>query len=171
RSPQPSPSCRIRSPLPRALALALGHGAASESDGEDEGVVDRSGGDRGGRLGGGGVQVEDQGVRQGWEWRGSVYCCNETVSEYLHAYRFENLFSKPNAPVAHAVGFWDYQSFITAAALYEPLGFGTTGDKQTKMKEVAAFLGHVGSKTSCAYGVVTGGPLAWGLCIYATTMK
>ncbi|URE27313.1 Chitinase class I [Musa troglodytarum] len=77
-----------------------------------------------------------------WECSGSVYCCNETV------YQFENLFSKRNAPVAHAVGFWDYQSFITAAALYEPLGFGTTGDKQTKMKEVAAFLGHVGSNTS-----------------------
>ncbi|URE39422.1 Chitinase class I [Musa troglodytarum] len=92
-----------------------------------------------------------------WECSGSVYCCNETV------YQFENLFSKRNAPVAHAVGFWDYQSFVTAAALYEPLGFGTTGDKQTKMKEVAAFLGHVGSNTSCGYGVVTGGPLAWGL--------
>ncbi|CAL9133749.1 unnamed protein product, partial [Musa textilis] len=51
-------------PLPRAPALALGHGAASESDGEVEGVVDSSGGDRGGRRGGGGVQVEDQGVRQ-----------------------------------------------------------------------------------------------------------
>ncbi|KAE8731031.1 Chitinase-like protein 1 [Hibiscus syriacus] len=36
--------------------------------------------------------------------------------------------------------------------------------KLMSMKEVAAFLGHVGSKTSCGYGVATGGPLAWGLC-------
>jgi len=66
--------------------------------------------------------------------------------------------------VAHAVGFWDFRSFITAAALYQPQGFGTTGGKLMQMEEVAAFLGHVGSKTSCGYGVATGGPLAYGLC-------
>ncbi|XP_074591962.1 chitinase-like protein 1 [Curcuma longa] len=101
---------------------------------------------------------------KGWECSGSIYCCNETITDYFQVYQFENLFSKRNAPVSHAVGFWDYQSFIAAAALFEPLGFGTTGDKFTKMREVSAFLGHVGSKTSCGYGVATGGPLAWGLC-------
>ncbi|URE12763.1 Chitinase class I [Musa troglodytarum] len=101
---------------------------------------------------------------RGWECSGSIYCCNETISEYFVVYQFENLFSKRNAPVAHAVGFWDYHSFIIAASVYEPLGFGTAGDRQTKMKEVAGFLGHVGSKTSCGYGVAIGGPLAWGLC-------
>ncbi|KAK4773158.1 hypothetical protein SAY87_028177 [Trapa incisa] len=102
---------------------------------------------------------------KGWECKvPSVYCCNQTISDYFQSYQFENLFPKRNAPVAHAVDFWDYHSFITAAAEYQPLGFGTTGGKLTSMKEVAAFLGHVGSKTSCGYGVATGGPLAWGLC-------
>ncbi|KAI8012570.1 Chitinase-like protein 1 [Camellia lanceoleosa] len=102
---------------------------------------------------------------QGWECQGwSKYCCNQTISNFFQTYQFENLFSKRNAPVAHAVGFWDYKSFITAAAVYQPLGFGTTGGKQMGMLEVAAFLGHVGSKTSCGYGVATGGPMAWGLC-------
>ncbi|CAA7407469.1 unnamed protein product [Spirodela intermedia] len=102
---------------------------------------------------------------KGWECRGpSVYCCNATIMDLFQVYQFENLFSKRNAPVAHAIGFWDYQAFITAAALFEPLGFGTTGGKQMQMKEIAAFFGHVGSKTSCGYGVATGGPLAWGLC-------
>ncbi|KAL3498031.1 hypothetical protein ACH5RR_040763 [Cinchona calisaya] len=36
--------------------------------------------------------------------------------------------------------------------------------RNSPMKEISAFLGHVGSKTSCGYGVATGGPLAWGLC-------
>ncbi|KAL2507277.1 Chitinase-like protein 1 [Forsythia ovata] len=100
---------------------------------------------------------------RGWECKGlSIYCCNMTISEYFQTYQFENLFAKRNTPVAHAVGFWDYHSFITAAALYQPHGFGTTGGKLTQMKEVAAFLGHVGSKTNCGYGVATGGPLAWG---------
>ncbi|XP_010069371.2 chitinase-like protein 1 [Eucalyptus grandis] len=104
-------------------------------------------------------------MKTGWEcntW--SKYCCNETISDIFQTYQFENLFSKRNSPVAHAVGFWDYQSFILSAALYEPLGFGTTGNTTMQMMEVAAFLGHVGAKTSCGYGVATGGPLAWGLC-------
>ncbi|KAM6545054.1 hypothetical protein CsatB_025790 [Cannabis sativa] len=102
---------------------------------------------------------------KGWECKvWSEYCCNQTISDYFQSYQFENLFSKRNSPVAHAVGFWDYHSFITASADYQHLGFGTTGTKHTAMKEVAAFLGHVGSKTSCGYGVATGGPLAWGLC-------
>lgn len=102
---------------------------------------------------------------KGWECKvWSAYCCNHTISDFFQSYQFENLFSKRNSPVAHAVGFWDYHSFITASAKYQHLGFGTTGGKLMGMKEVAAFLGHVGSKTSCGYGVATGGPLAWGLC-------
>lgn len=102
---------------------------------------------------------------QGWECeRWSKFCCNETISDYFQTYQFENFFSKRNSPQAHAVGFWDYKSFITAAAVYQPLGFGTTGGKLMGMREVSAFLGVVGSQTSCGYGVATGGPLAWGLC-------
>lgn len=89
---------------------------------------------------------------KGWEcnqW--SQFCCNETITDYFQVYQFEEWFSKRNTPVAHAVGFWDFQSFILAAAQYEPLGFGTTGNKTEKMKEVAAFLGHVGSQTSCMW--------------------
>ncbi|TXG72912.1 hypothetical protein EZV62_001491 [Acer yangbiense] len=102
---------------------------------------------------------------RGWECKTwSKYCCNQTISDFFQVYQFENLFSKRNTPVAHAVGFWDYQSFIMASADFQHLGFGTTGGKTMQMKEVAAFLGHVGCKTSCGYGVATGGPLAWGLC-------
>lgn len=87
---------------------------------------------------------------KGWECKGwSQYCCNLTITDIFQTYQFEELFSNRNAPVAHAVGFWDYQSFILAAALFQPLGFGTTGGKLMQMKELAAFLGHVGSKTSC----------------------
>ncbi|PWA50399.1 chitinase [Artemisia annua] len=91
---------------------------------------------------------------QGWECKGrSEYCCNLTISltisQYFDYYQFEELFLKRNTPVAKAVGFWDYKSLITAAAIYQPKGFGTTGNKTTKMLEVAAFLAHVGSQTSC----------------------
>lgn len=87
---------------------------------------------------------------KGWECKGwSQYCCNLTITDIFQTYQFEELFPNRNAPVAHAVGFWDYQSFILAASLFQPQGFGTTGGKLMQMKEVAAFLGHVGSKTSC----------------------
>ncbi|RZC62726.1 hypothetical protein C5167_024481 [Papaver somniferum] len=99
-----------------------------------------------------------------WECKNSIYCCNQTISDFFQSYQFENLFSKRNAPTAQAVGFYDYQSFITASIDFQRLGFGTTGGKKMQMKEVAAFLGHVGAKSSCGYGVATGGPLAWGLC-------
>ncbi|CAI9290363.1 unnamed protein product [Lactuca saligna] len=102
---------------------------------------------------------------QGWECKGwSEYCCNLTISQYFDYYQFENVFSKRNSPVAQAAGFWDFKSFIIASAIYQPLGFGTTGNKTTQMKEIAAFLAHIGSQTSCGYGVATGGPTAWGLC-------
>ena len=89
---------------------------------------------------------------KGWECSTpSVYCCNLTISDYFQTYQYENLFSKRNSPVAHAVGFWDYESFIHAAALFQPLGFGTTGNKTAQMLELSAFLGHVGAKTSCKF--------------------
>ncbi|VAI74075.1 unnamed protein product [Triticum turgidum subsp. durum] len=101
---------------------------------------------------------------KGWECSGSRFCCNETITDYFKAYQFEELFAKRNNSLAHAAGFWDYKAFITAAALYEPRGFGTTGGREMSMKEVAAFLGHVGAKTSCGYSLADGGSLAWGLC-------
>ncbi|TVT99146.1 hypothetical protein EJB05_55495 [Eragrostis curvula] len=102
---------------------------------------------------------------KGWECSGSRFCCNETISDYFKADQFEELFANRNdAQLAHAADFWDYQSFISAAALFEPRGFGTTGGKEMGMKEVAAFLGHVGAKTSCGYSEAPGGETAWGLC-------
>lgn len=99
---------------------------------------------------------------KGWECKTwSKYCCNQTISDLFQVYQFEDLFSKRNTPVAHAVGFWDYKSFITAAAEYQPLGFGTTGGKLMQMKEIAAFLGHVGSKTSCKHTF-----LCMSVCVY-----
>nr|ACE79211.1 chi2 [Limonium bicolor] len=94
----------------------------------------------------------------------SKFCCNQTIPEFLDVDQFQQLFPNINAPTAHAVGFWDYQSFVLATIKYAPLGFGTTGGKLMGQLELAAFLGHVGSQTSCGYGVATGGPTAWGLC-------
>lgn len=86
---------------------------------------------------------------QGLECKESVFCCNHTITDIFQYYQFEDLFSKRNSPVAKAVGFWDFESFITATYNYQPRGFGTTGGKTNQMKEIAAFFAHVGAKTSC----------------------
>ncbi|XP_043718991.1 chitinase-like protein 1 [Telopea speciosissima] len=112
----------------------------------------------------GNVNGEKEECTKGSECKKSIYCCNMTISEFFDADQFDNFFPKRNSPIAQAVGFWDYQSFITASSLFQPLGFGTTGGKDMQMKEVAAFLAHVGSQTSCGYAAAPGGPYAWGLC-------
>ena len=80
------------------------------------------------------------------------HCCFEgVVSDYFQRSQFENMFSNRNSLEAHTKGFWDYHSFISAAAHYQPHGFGITYINQSFFgaKEVAAFLAHVGTKTSC----------------------
>ena len=82
-------------------------------------------------------------------------CCHGAVAvrDYLKSNQFENMFSKRNSleVEAHAKEFWNYQSFITASAHYQHYGFGTTYMNRTFFgtKEVAAFLAHVATKTSC----------------------
>uniref|UniRef100_A0ACD5X8B2 Uncharacterized protein n=1 Tax=Avena sativa TaxID=4498 RepID=A0ACD5X8B2_AVESA len=99
---------------------------------------------------------------KGWQCSGSKFCCNGTITDYFKAHHFEELFPRRNDSIAHAAGFWSYQAFIAAASLFEPRGFGTTGGEETGVKEVAAFLGHVGARTSCGYFYPN--PVAWGLC-------
>ena len=87
---------------------------------------------------------------------GPKRCCRGTVSDYFQSDQFENIFSNRNSLEVedHAnTGFLNYQSFITASALFQPYGFGTTYINSTFFgtKEVAAFLAHVATKTSCEY--------------------
>ena len=93
--------------------------------------------------------------------KGSSYnrgppCCKGAVRYYFKMDQFENIFSNRNSleVETHAnKGFLDYQSFITASALYQPYGFGTTYMNWTFFgtNEVAAFLAHVATKISCEY--------------------
>ena len=86
-----------------------------------------------------------------------VRCCDGVINDYFQNDQFENLFSNRDSFEAHAKGFWDYHSFIAASAHYQPYGFGTTYINSTFFgtKEVAAFLAHVGTRTSCEYFIVS----------------
>ena len=83
-------------------------------------------------------------------------CCKGAVRYYFKTDQFENIFSNRSSLEIETdanKGFLDYQSFITASALYQPYGFGTTYMNWTFFgtKEVAAFLAHVATKISCEY--------------------
>ena len=86
-------------------------------------------------------------------------CCVEgAITDYFQMDQFEKMFSNRDSleVESHAnKAFWDYQSFITASAYFQPYGFGTTyiNRKFTGTKEVAAFLAHVATKTSCEFKV------------------
>ena len=80
-------------------------------------------------------------------------CCSGNVSQNVRRSQFDRMsITKPSS---WSKEFWNYTSFITAAAQYQPSGFGTTykdGVFLGKM-EVAALLAHIGSKVTCEFRV------------------
>ncbi|KAH7284121.1 hypothetical protein KP509_34G040100 [Ceratopteris richardii] len=89
---------------------------------------------------------------------------NKTIAQIFSEQDFDTLFPQRNLPIAHAAGFWNHYEFIQAAAMFEPLGFATTGDEIMQRTELAAFLAHVAHETTCGWSVAPKGPFAWGLC-------
>jgi hypothetical protein len=90
--------------------------------------------------------------------------CNKTVSDLVTVDVFEAMFKHRNDPTAHAQGFWTFDSFMDAAKIYEPLGFGSIGGLDIQNRELAAFFAHVAHSTSCGWSGAKDGPYAWGLC-------
>ncbi|NP_001358722.1 Chitinase 11 precursor [Zea mays] len=58
--------------------------------------------------------------------------------------------------------FYTYDAFIEAASKFP--GFGTTGDEQTRRRELAAFFGQTSHETTGGWATAPGGPFAWGYC-------
>ena len=59
-------------------------------------------------------------------------------------------------------GFYTYDAFITAAQSFN--GFGTTGDLDTRKRELAAFFGQTSHETTGGWPEAPDGPYAWGYC-------
>ncbi|KAK0582269.1 hypothetical protein LWI29_023616 [Acer saccharum] len=60
-------------------------------------------------------------------------------------------------------GFYSYDAFISAAADSNPT-FATTGDTDTRKREVAAFLAQTSHETTGGWATAPDGPYAWGYC-------
>ncbi|KAI9124329.1 hypothetical protein K1719_005629 [Acacia pycnantha] len=59
-------------------------------------------------------------------------------------------------------GFYTYDAFIEAAKSFP--AFGSTGDVETRKREIAAFLGQTSHETSGGWASSPDGPYAWGYC-------
>ncbi|CAN6321576.1 unnamed protein product [Urochloa humidicola] len=58
--------------------------------------------------------------------------------------------------------FYTYDAFTQAAARYPD--FGTTGDDETRRRELAAFFGQTSHETTGGWAAAPDGPFAWGYC-------
>ncbi|XP_007046549.2 PREDICTED: basic endochitinase [Theobroma cacao] len=59
-------------------------------------------------------------------------------------------------------GFYTYDGFIAAANSFG--AFGTTGDVDTRKREIAAFLAQTSHETTGGWATAPDGPYAWGYC-------
>ncbi|KAL4637534.1 hypothetical protein ACB092_03G083800 [Castanea dentata] len=104
---------------------------------------------------------------------GEGVCCNGNVSQNVRHSQFSRLSpygrtGKTYKPSSWSKEFWNYKSFITAAAQYQPYGFGTTykdgGQVSLGTMEIAALLAHIGSAVTCDDKGYVSRPVTCGLC-------
>lgn len=75
---------------------------------------------------------------------------------------FERFLLHRNDAACLARGFYTYDAFLSAAGAYP--AFGTTGDLDTRKREVAAFFGQTSHETTGGWATAPDGTYAWGYC-------
>ncbi|XP_073011512.1 endochitinase-like [Typha latifolia] len=84
------------------------------------------------------------------------------VGSLLSEALFEEMLKHRNDPNCPAHGFYTYDSFVAAANSFG--GFATTGDTDTRKREIAAFLAQTSHETTGGWATAPDGPYAWGYC-------
>ncbi|KAK3413695.1 hypothetical protein EUGRSUZ_I02240, partial [Eucalyptus grandis] len=83
------------------------------------------------------------------------------VSSIISRAQFDQL-SSTERPGLPAKGFYTYDAFVAAARSFP--GFGTTGTRDTRYREVTAFLAQTSHETTGGSKGAPDGPYAWGYC-------
>ncbi|KAL6864778.1 hypothetical protein ACP4OV_015929 [Aristida adscensionis] len=96
--------------------------------------------------GGGGDDVDDDGCV-------ASIVTNKTYGDFF-------LHKDDAACPAH--GFYTYTAFLRAAERFPE--FGAAGDRDTRKREVAAFLAQISHETTGGWATAPDGPYSWGLC-------
>ncbi|CAF2127304.1 unnamed protein product [Brassica napus] len=76
--------------------------------------------------------------------------------------QFYKMLKHMNDNDCHAVGFFTYDAFITAAKSFP--SFGNTGDLAMRKKEIAAFFGQTSHETTGGWSGAPDGANTWGYC-------
>jgi chitinase len=84
------------------------------------------------------------------------------VARLIPSSLFDQMLKYRNDGRCAGHGFYTYDAFIAAARSFN--GFGTTGDDNTKKKELAAFLAQTSHETTGGWPAAPDGPYAWGYC-------
>ncbi|KAJ9172588.1 hypothetical protein P3X46_015805 [Hevea brasiliensis] len=87
---------------------------------------------------------------------------NGDVSSIITPALFDQMLKYRNDGRCQSNGFYTYNAFISAASSFS--GFGTTGDLNTRKKELAAFLAQTSHETTGGWPEAPDGPYAWGYC-------
>ncbi|KAK3413699.1 hypothetical protein EUGRSUZ_I02246 [Eucalyptus grandis] len=84
------------------------------------------------------------------------------VSSVISRAQFDQLLKHRNDQACPAKGFYTYDAFVAATRSFP--GFGTTGTRDTRYQEVAAFLAQTSHETTGGSKGAPDGPYAWGYC-------
>ncbi|KHN00426.1 Endochitinase [Glycine soja] len=84
------------------------------------------------------------------------------ISRLISSSLFDQMLKYRNDGRCSGHGFYRYDAFIAAAGSFN--GFGTTGDDNTRKKEIAAFLAQTSHETTGGWASAPDGPYAWGYC-------
>ncbi|KAG2606942.1 chitinase 1-like [Panicum virgatum] len=89
-------------------------------------------------------------------------CHGCDVASIISRSVFDDLLPYRDDALCPARGFYTYDAFIAAANAFP--GFGTTGDAETRKRELVAFLAQTSHLTTGGGTHSPGGPYAWGYC-------
>lgn len=84
------------------------------------------------------------------------------VSGLISRDTFNQLLLHRNDNACPAKNFYTYDAFVAATNSFS--GFGTTGDTNTRKKEIAAFLAQTSHETTGGWSSAPDGPYSWGYC-------
>nr|CBJ55936.1 pathogenesis related gene 3 [Bupleurum kaoi] len=107
-------------------------------------------------------------IKMGWLWGmvivlvGIVSVGGQDVGSLISKPMFEDMLKHRNDAACPANGFYTYEAFIDAAKSFG--AFGTTGDPDTRKREIAAFLAQTSHETTGGWATAPDGAYAWGYC-------
>ncbi|XP_038708588.1 endochitinase-like [Tripterygium wilfordii] len=85
------------------------------------------------------------------------------VESIINPALFDQMLRYRNDGRCQSKGFYTYNAFVEAARSFE--GFGTTGDVDTRKREIVAFFAQTSHETTGGWPSAPDGPYAWGYCL------